>query len=497
MNNNSHYSQKILIVDSHFEFGINLQNSIKSEGFFCDVVTGAVQAVQAFQSELYDFVLADFHLPDISGIEFMFWLQKNYTSVKMLIMSDIESAEIETFALESGASAFFFKPFDISELKKRIIRSSRSFSGKINRIGLIDLVQIMQLDSFQKKKLVIEEQTTKEKLKLYIDKGKLVHAVLEQGSETTIGENAFYKALSFKKGCFHQKEWTTPSEESITIPFQALSMKATQHLDEHLEQNTANHSQNKNYQIHNILVVDDEPLICVLFSKVLRHHGYSVNTANSGLAAIELLKNNSFDLIITDLMMPEISGAELITWLLHNNISCPVILISAASTSEIAKISQDNTNVLRYLSKPVSLKELITYLNQISTSGFQGLLKDIGLIDFIQMNLFAGDRKCLEIRDTQSLVTAWLCIQKGRLVHAEYDQLQGETAFEKIVHIERGVFFERPWTPPKTQSLLNISPHKLMMKASLQNNSVRRNVEITDEVYENIERKLKTYSAST
>jgi len=61
----------------------------------------------------------------------------------------------------------------------------------------------------------------------------------------------------------------------------------------------------------NILVVDDEEMIAKLVQALLERDGHKVITANSGKAALELLGDRPFDLILTDIKMPEITGDAL------------------------------------------------------------------------------------------------------------------------------------------------------------------------------------------
>jgi two-component system NtrC family sensor kinase len=63
----------------------------------------------------------------------------------------------------------------------------------------------------------------------------------------------------------------------------------------------------------NILLVDDEPHILELAEDLFESGNYTVQTAASGKAALEMIRNQDFDLIITDLMMPEVSGEQVYT----------------------------------------------------------------------------------------------------------------------------------------------------------------------------------------
>ena len=60
-----------------------------------------------------------------------------------------------------------------------------------------------------------------------------------------------------------------------------------------------------------ILIVDDEPMICELFSEFLQGSNYRVLTAENGKEALELLKDEVVDLLLTDIIMPDIDGFQL------------------------------------------------------------------------------------------------------------------------------------------------------------------------------------------
>ena len=62
-----------------------------------------------------------------------------------------------------------------------------------------------------------------------------------------------------------------------------------------------------------ILIVNDEPDVCALLSRWLTSEGYSCETANDGPMAVMLLAENKFDLVISDIIVPGMSGIDLLT----------------------------------------------------------------------------------------------------------------------------------------------------------------------------------------
>ena len=80
-----------------------------------------------------------------------------------------------------------------------------------------------------------------------------------------------------------------------------------------------------------ILCVDDEENSLFLRKLVLQKSGYEVITARSGREALEILESRSFDLMLSDLLMPEMSGAELTRHVKDRHPRLPVILISGVN----------------------------------------------------------------------------------------------------------------------------------------------------------------------
>jgi DNA-binding response OmpR family regulator len=83
-----------------------------------------------------------------------------------------------------------------------------------------------------------------------------------------------------------------------------------------------------------ILVVDDEPLIRHLSTKVLAGCGYQVDTAEDGAAAWQALNSDSYDLLVTDNNMPKVSGVELLKMLHAARMTLPVIMVSGAMPTD-------------------------------------------------------------------------------------------------------------------------------------------------------------------
>jgi DNA-binding NtrC family response regulator len=102
--------------------------------------------------------------------------------------------------------------------------------------------------------------------------------------------------------------------------------------------------------IPRILIVDDDSVTLRLLYDLLRLRmsNVAVETVDSSIAALERLKRNAYDLLVTDLRMPEISGATLAQQLYEISPSVPVVMMSGARSP-----SSLPPNMLAYLSKPI------------------------------------------------------------------------------------------------------------------------------------------------
>ncbi len=109
----------------------------------------------------------------------------------------------------------------------------------------------------------------------------------------------------------------------------------------------------------NILVIDDEINILELIKFNLELNNYSVTTSLNGKDGIEKIKTQKFDLIILDLMMPEIDGIQVCKFVRGNNTykNIPIIMLTAKGT-ETDKIYGLEIGADDYITKPFSVKEL-------------------------------------------------------------------------------------------------------------------------------------------
>lgn len=114
-----------------------------------------------------------------------------------------------------------------------------------------------------------------------------------------------------------------------------------------------------------ILVIDDEPAVRTVVGEILSAAGHLVSQAGNGYRALNLLRTDAIDLVITDLVMPDCDGIEMIMTLRHQYPALPVITMSGALTYAPLYLNiARNLGVRHTLTKPFDAGALLLAVDQ-------------------------------------------------------------------------------------------------------------------------------------
>ena len=126
-----------------------------------------------------------------------------------------------------------------------------------------------------------------------------------------------------------------------------------------------------------ILIIDDDEDLSMIISDMLNDYGYEVTLSPDSETAFELLKNNSFQLILLDINLPDAIGFDVCREL--RRISSVPVIFASARTSETDRVSGLDIGGDDYISKPFSMKELLSRINALirRTYGFADVNKSV------------------------------------------------------------------------------------------------------------------------
>ena len=113
-----------------------------------------------------------------------------------------------------------------------------------------------------------------------------------------------------------------------------------------------------------ILFVDDEKQILSLVEEYLSMHGYRVTVIDNGLEALELIKERDFDIVFSDLNMPEFGGLELLRDIKDYRPDTEVVIVTGYGTIESA-VEALKLGSYDYLQKPIKLERLRVLIERI------------------------------------------------------------------------------------------------------------------------------------
>ena len=115
-----------------------------------------------------------------------------------------------------------------------------------------------------------------------------------------------------------------------------------------------------------ILLVDDQKVMAQLLSFELTSVGHKVTVAYNGVEALTTLYSQTFDVLVTDLFMPEMGGMELIQNIKHQKMEIPTIVLSASRKGEVAQKLID-MGIIHFIDKPITDDKITLLTHLIDT----------------------------------------------------------------------------------------------------------------------------------
>ncbi|MCB1782808.1 MAG: response regulator [Alphaproteobacteria bacterium] len=116
-----------------------------------------------------------------------------------------------------------------------------------------------------------------------------------------------------------------------------------------------------------LLVIDDNKDVSHMMSEILTREGYEIDTCNDGLKAIEMLQEKKYDLVLSDLFMPQIDGIGLAKFIKKSGMNIPIVILSSSGVTIKAS---DVSNAIRgmvdgVLEKPAKMNDILSMVESL------------------------------------------------------------------------------------------------------------------------------------
>src|SRR5262245_60697320 len=164
-----------------------------------------------------------------------------------------------------------------------------------------------------------------------------------------------------------------------------------------------------------ILVADDEPELRTVLEEILMASGYDVVGASDGAEALGALESGRFDMVVSDIAMPGMTGLQLLRAVRERDLDTPVVLMTGSPTMESAVRALED-GALKYLVKPFRHQELLDSVERALRLGRMARLKREALMLLGIDGRQVGDRAGLEATFGRALSTLQMAYQP--IVHA-------------------------------------------------------------------------------
>jgi len=211
-----------------------------------------------------------------------------------------------------------------------------------------------------------------------------------------------------------------------------------------------------------ILLVEDEKHLAKGLSYNLKKEGYQVTVAENGLAALECLEKNDYDMMILDLMLPKLGGMEVVKKVRETNIRFPVLMLTAKTTDEDRTLGLE-AGADDYITKPFHLPELLLRVKGIlrRKDWYQEPIRNLEYFEFDNMwvDFNTGKAKGCDgefyLTPKEVLVMNLLIANRGNVVSREellekvwgYSPNTETRTVDNFISRLRKYFEKKPQTP--------------------------------------------------
>lgn len=376
-------TNKILVVDDEQTVCDSIKKILSRKGYSVDESSNVEDAVNKIKDNSYDLVITDLMMPKTNGMELLQIVKQHYPELEVVIITGYASIDTAVKATKLGASDYLPKPFTPEELvtitqkaiekrkenadKKKTVKQSEEKKSDVIDVDMpfseAEVEQATSKDyvrSLTHTDIPLAKKSAKTR---FCNTGQRECRRLVLEGVECVGECPLEKKAKAKTGKTVQRTYSA-SEELIDVdlPFKlsdvekATSSEYIDMLDRSDMPRAALYGKNTEAK-HNVLVVDDEPIVCHSLRRILTNQSCKVEEAFDVDVAMNKMKLNKYDIIFLDLRMPKKDGMEVLKTIKELYPDTPVIMITGYSSIETA-VEATKLGAFQFIPKPFTPEEL-------------------------------------------------------------------------------------------------------------------------------------------
>jgi len=375
-------TEKILVVDDESTICESVKKILSRKGFTVDNSLNADDALNKMKTNKYDLLITDLMMPKTSGIELLELVKKYYPEIDVLVITGFATIESAVKATKLGALDYIQKPFTADELNQRIQRAvdfrknvikKEQKTEEINTRNKNDLIDV-DMPFIQSE---VEKATSKEFVNKLTRSDTITHARQTKTAFCNTGARECRRLVLADTECKDECPIVNKEKEramkhkvvpqtadliDVDMPFNLAEVEMyvgsdyLDCLDRSDFPRAALYGKNTETK-HNVLVVDDEPIVCHSLKRILNTQSCLVDEAFDSNIAEKKLRNKKYDLIFLDLKMPGKDGMEILLSIKANYPDTPVIMISGFGSVDKA-VEATKLGAYQFIPKPFTPEEI-------------------------------------------------------------------------------------------------------------------------------------------
>jgi DNA-binding response OmpR family regulator len=196
-----------------------------------------------------------------------------------------------------------------------------------------------------------------------------------------------------------------------------------------------------------ILIVEDDQRLASALAEILQDNGHTIDTVHDGQTGLEYGLSGLYDVIILDVMLPQLDGFQVVSELRRKKISTPVLILTAKDAIP-EKVQGYDSGADDYMTKPFSPTELLAHLRALTRRKGEVLFETLDFAD-VSLNLESNDLSCgeesIHLRMKEFLILHALMEHPGRVVSKDalLDRAWGIESVADANNVEAHISFLR------------------------------------------------------